>query len=72
MAKKQQVASDFRQIIDDERKRLGLSQAELAARAGTYQANVSEYLCGKSDINTDTLKRLLAALGLELEVRAGK
>lgn len=61
---------DFRDIIASERERQGLTLAELAKRAGTYQPNLSGYLSGKADIRTETLMRLFTVL--DLEVRACK
>ena len=39
----------------------GVSQAELARRAGVTKANLSDYLGGKSDVTTETFDRLIAA-----------
>ncbi len=54
------------------RRRIGLSQAALAARTGTSQATISAYESGRKTPSVDTLARLLAATGLELEVCAGR
>ena len=51
------------------RQRRGLSQAELAARAGTSQPVVSAYERGRRDPTTGTLRRLIAAAGERLELR---
>jgi transcriptional regulator with XRE-family HTH domain len=50
------------------RKRAGLSQAELASRAGTSQATVSAYENGSKQPSVPTFTRLLAALGMRLAV----
>ena len=44
----------------------GLSQAELARRAGVPRSVVNAYLKGSRDPGTDALTRLAAAGGLEL------
>jgi uncharacterized protein len=48
----------------------GLSQVELAARAGTSQPTLARYESGGSLPTLPTLERLLAACGHALEVRA--
>src|SRR5437870_1272833 len=50
------------------RHRAGLSQAELAARAGTSQATISAYESGRKTPSVATLERLLAASGARLAV----
>ena len=51
------------------RRAAGLSQAELARRAGTSRPTVSAYEHGRKSPSLDTLMRLLAAAGYELDVR---
>lgn len=55
--------------LRDARRRMGLTQAQLAEQAGTAQATVSNVERGVSAISVDTLFRLLAALELELALR---
>lgn len=50
------------------RGRAGLTQARLAALAGTSQATLSAYENGRKQPSVDTLDRLLAAAGARLEV----
>ena len=50
------------------RRRAGLSQAALAARAGTSQATVSAYESGRKVPSVETFSRLLAAAGSRLAV----
>jgi transcriptional regulator with XRE-family HTH domain len=52
------------------RREAGLSQAELASRAGTSQATISAYESGAKEPGFSTLERLLAATGHRLEVGA--
>jgi transcriptional regulator with XRE-family HTH domain len=40
----------------------GLSQSDLARRAGVARSNLCEYLAGKKDTNTETADRIIAAL----------
>lgn len=47
----------------------GLSQRELARRAGTSQATISAYEAGRKSPNLDTLKRIIRAAGLDLRIR---
>lgn len=48
--------------------RSGLSQAELARRAGMPRSVVNAYVRGKREPGADALARLAAAGGLELEL----
>ena len=50
------------------RERAGLTQAALAARAGTSQATISAYESGRKQPSVQTLSRLLAAAGTRLTV----
>ncbi len=51
------------------RDRAELTQAELAAAAGLTQQSISAYETGRKDPTLSTLKRLLAAAGLEMRIR---
>ncbi len=51
------------------RRRAGLSQGALAARAGTSQATISAYESGAKQPSVATLSRLLAATGSHLAVQ---
>lgn len=55
-------------LLHHARKRQGLSQAEVAARAGTSQPVISAYEQGHRDPTTHTLRRLIAATGERLEL----
>lgn len=57
------------ELIRWARQRRGLSQATLAARAGTSQPVISAYEHGRRDPTTGTLRRLVAAAGERLELR---
>src|SRR5881409_2015473 len=50
-------------LIVDARVRAGLTQTELARRAGTSQARISELERGEANPTVDTLARIAAALG---------
>lgn len=58
------------ELIAQTRRRAGRTQAELAARAGTSQPVISAYEHGRRDPTVSTLRRLLAAAGARLEMRA--
>lgn len=62
-------------LIREARRHAGLTQRELARRAGTSQAAVSAYESGGRSPSTRTLERLLAACGmrprLTIEPRPG-
>jgi transcriptional regulator with XRE-family HTH domain len=55
-------------VIRETRERHGLSQRRLALRAGTTQAVVSRIERGIASPTLETLRRLLAAMGWELDV----
>jgi hypothetical protein len=57
-------------IIQAVRRRQGLTQAELARRAGTSQPVVSAYEHGRRDPTYGTLRRLVEAGGEELVLTA--
>lgn len=59
-------------LLAQARRRAGLTQAELAARAGTSQAAISDYERGRRDPSVTTLRRLLKAAGARLELRAAR
>ena len=59
---------DAAATIRSVRRQAGLSQGELAARAGTSQATVSAYENGAKEPSTTTFERLLAAAGWRLTV----
>ena len=56
-------------LIKIARMQAGLSQRELASRAGTSQATVSAYESGRKSPTLDTLSRLVRAAGLDLRIQ---
>ena len=59
---------DTGSLLREARKRAGLSQSELARRAGVPQSVVSEYEAGNRQPAVPTLARLVAATGHELKL----
>jgi transcriptional regulator with XRE-family HTH domain len=57
-------------LIREVRRRRGLTQAELARRAGTSQPVVSAYEHGRRDPTYETLRKLVEAGGEQLELTA--
>lgn len=57
-------------LIRDARKQAGLTQTELAERAGTTQPVIARAERSDTNPTLETLERLLAAAGYELELRA--
>lgn len=55
-------------LIREARRSAGLTQTELARRAGTSQAAISRYESGTSSPSVATLQRLLAACGKHLRL----
>jgi len=58
------------ELLRSVRRRHGLSQGELAARAGTSQPVISAYEHGRRDPSFGTLRRLIEATGERLTVAA--
>jgi transcriptional regulator with XRE-family HTH domain len=56
-------------LIIEYRMRLGLSQAEIARRAGTKQSRISELETLNGNVRFDTLDKVAMALGLEVTLR---
>jgi len=56
-------------LLKEARLRVGLSQADLGRRAGVTQSVVSAYESGVRQPSVPMLARLIAATGLELEMR---
>jgi uncharacterized protein len=61
---------DVASLIRGARRAAGLSQAELAGRAGTSQPALARYETGVTTPTLATLGRLLRACGRRLELRA--
>lgn len=57
-------------LVRQLRRQAGLTQAELAARAGTSQPTIAAYETGAKSPTLRTLERLAAAASLALVVRA--
>lgn len=53
-------------LVEEIQRRSGISQAELARRAGLPRSVVNVYLKGHREPGADTLARLAAAGGLEM------
>lgn len=66
MASQEEVIMDARQTIRDELARIGMSQSELARRAGMTQPHVNRWLSGHADITAERLGVLCEVLGLDL------
>lgn len=58
-------------VLRRARQRAGLSQEELARRAGTSQATISAYENGAKEPSLRTLDRVLAAAGARLTLAPG-
>lgn len=63
------LKSHIYSLLASQRRRLGLSQQELAARAGLRREKVNRVESKGEDISLEEMSRLLDAVGLELAVR---
>jgi len=63
---------DVAGTLGQARRRAGLTQAALAAKAGTSQATVSAYESGRKVPALDTFIRLLTATGSRLSVEPAR
>src|SRR6476661_6987823 len=59
-------------FIREARRRAGLTQAELAARAGTTQSVIARWERGGSRPTVERLTALVDACGLELQIGIGE
>lgn len=56
------------ETLREERRKVGLSQEQLAERIGTKKTYISRIECGKTDIQLGTLYRLFQGLGRRVSV----
>ena len=61
---------DPAELIQTIRRRQGLTQADLARRAGTSQPVISAYEHGRRDPTYETLRKLVEAAGERLRIEA--
>ena len=64
------MAMEPGELIRTVRRRQGLTQADLARRAGTSQPVVSAYEHGRRDPSVATLRKLVEAAGVRLRIDA--
>lgn len=55
-------------LVRESRRRAGLTQAELAARAGTTRSAIAHLESGRPDVSLNRVVRLLRPCGFDLEV----
>jgi transcriptional regulator with XRE-family HTH domain len=61
------MASYGSQLVREARRRAGLTQVELAERAGTGQPTVARWESGRTAISVDDVVRLVRLCGLDVE-----
>lgn len=61
------MAAEASALVKEARARAGLTQRQLAARAGVRQPVIAAYEAGKRQPSLPTLRRLLHAAGFELD-----
>lgn len=69
MAAEQRANAFFTgQIIEEARKNANITQEELAARIGTNKSYISRVETGRTEPKVSTFYRIIAALGLTVEL----
>lgn len=63
---------DLIRVILDARLKRGVTQAELARRAGTTQSAIARFESGASNPTLDFVSKVSLALGARLEVRVSR
>ena len=63
-----QVIKSTGQIIEEARKNANITQEELAARIGTNKSYISRVETGRTEPKVSTFYRIIAALGLTIEL----
>lgn len=61
------MASYGAQLIREARQRAGLTQTELASRAGLLQPAIARWEAGRSAVSLDDVVRMVRLCGLDLE-----
>ena len=61
------MASYGAQLVREARRRAGLTQVELAARAGTGQPTIARWESGRTASSVDDVVRLVRLCGLDVE-----
>ena len=69
MARRRKALSE---ALVTQRRHLGLSQTEVAARMGTSQSAVARLEAGEADVRLSTIERYAAAVGLDLDWQVGE
>jgi y4mF family transcriptional regulator len=64
------IELNFGEVVRQHRKLSGLSQAGLAKLAGVGKTVIFDLEHGKRTVQLDTLKKVLAVLNIELELRS--
>lgn len=67
-----ELRMDLAELIHEARIAAGLSQTELASRAGTRQSVISAIENGAQIPGFTTLNRIASAIGAPLEIRVGE
>jgi len=62
------VSSHGGDLIHEARRRAGLTQSELAARAGTSQPGIARWESGRTAVSLDDVLRLVRLCGFDLEI----
>jgi transcriptional regulator with XRE-family HTH domain len=66
------TTEDLGSLLREARERAGLTQTELAARAGTSQPAVARYEASQAIPRFDTARRLIEACGAQLRVELAR
>lgn len=64
------MKDDLKNIVRDHRRLSGLSQSELAKLAGVGKTVIFDIEHGKETVRFDTLKKVLAALNVKINLQS--
>lgn len=65
------ITADIQKIVQERRRELGLTQAELARRAHLSREMIVRFERGEHDIGLRKLLRIFGSLDLDITVRPG-
>ncbi len=66
MKTKSELLAKFAKIVREERTKLGISQEELASRAGVHRTYIGMIERAEKNITLENINKIISALGLKM------